>query len=83
MAGKNGIFGSKKPRSDRLLVSKSSRDAAARLKNGTRETMSLPGYDARYRAESERGEHGRPDRERRWRGNLNGGRWIYGWQNHC
>ena len=39
------------------------RDAAARLKNGTCETMSLPGYDARCRAESERGEHGRPDRE--------------------
>jgi len=41
--------------------------------------MSLPGYDARYRAESERGEHGRPDRERRWRGSATGfGRIING-----
>ena len=39
------------------------RDAAARLKFGTCETISLPGYDARCRAESERGEHGRLDRE--------------------
>jgi hypothetical protein len=48
-------------------------DAAARLKNGTCETMSLPDYDSRCRAESERGGHGRLDRELRWRGNLKDG----------
>ena len=35
--------------------------------------MSLPDYDSRCRAESERGGHGRLDRELRWRGNLKDG----------
>ena len=46
------------------------RDAATRLKNGTCETMSLPDYDSRCRAESERGLNGRLERELRWCGNL-------------
>ena len=46
-----------------VATSSMGRDAAARLKFGTCETMSLPGYDARCRAGCERGEHGRLDRE--------------------
>jgi hypothetical protein len=70
----------------RGVVSKSSRDAAAWLKNGLCEDDEpSQGDDARCRVESERGEHGRLDRERRWRGSatgfgriMDGGRTLWG-----